>query len=96
MCVSVTFTIRIPRKLAERMKKFKEINWSEVVRKSIEEYLKKLEEARTVVDASELVEELLSHGVDPKDLEPRSYEEEVKYYRIMGEREWRRLSTTRA
>jgi len=78
------------------MKKFKEINWSEVVRKSIEEYLRKLEEARTVVDASELVEELLSHGVDPKDLEPRSYEEEVKYYRIMGDREWRRLSTTRA
>ena len=94
--MSVTFTIRIPRKLAERMKKFKEINWSEVVRKSIEEYLRKLEEARTVVDASELVEELLSHGVDPKDLEPRRYEEEVKYYRIMGEREWRRLSTTRA
>ncbi|RLG75555.1 MAG: hypothetical protein DRO14_04465 [Thermoprotei archaeon] len=94
--MSVTFTIRIPRKLAERMKKFKEINWSEVVRKSIEEYLRKLEEARTVVDASELVEELLSHGVDPKDLEPRSYEEEVKYYRIMGDREWRRLSTTRA
>ena len=94
--MSVTFTIRIPRKLAERMRKFKEINWSEVVRKSIEEYLKKLEEARTVVDASELVEELLSHGVDPKDLEPRSYEEEVKYYRIMGDREWRRLSTTRA
>ena len=76
------------------MKKFKEINWSEVVRRSIEEYLKKLEEARTVVDASELVEELLSQGVDPKDLEPRNYEEEVKYYRIMGERGWRRLSTT--
>ena len=94
--MSVTFTIRIPRKLAEKMKKFKEINWSEVVRRGIEEYLKKLEEARTVVDASELVEELLSQGVDPKDLEPRSYEEEVRYYSIMGEREWRRLSTTRA
>ena len=94
--MSVSFTVCIPRRLAERMKKFKEINWSEVVRRSIEEYLKKLEEARTVVDASELVEELLSQGVDPKDLEPKSYEEEVRYYRVMGGREWRRLSTTQA
>ncbi|MCE4599762.1 MAG: hypothetical protein F7C81_06155 [Desulfurococcales archaeon] len=93
--MSVTFTIRIPRKLAEKMKKYREINWSEVIRRSIEEYLEKLEELRTIVDARELLEELLAQGVDPKDLEPRSYEEEMEYYRVIGEREWKRLSMTR-
>ena len=93
--MSVTFTIRIPRKLAEKMKKYREINWSEVIRRSIEEYLEKLEEMRTIVDARELLEELLAQGVDPKDLEPRSYEEEMEYYRVIGEREWKRLSMTR-
>jgi len=92
--MSVTFTIRIPRKLAEKMKKYREINWSEVVRRSIEEYLEKLEEARTIVDAHELLEELVAQGIDPKDLEPKSYEEEMKYYRALGEREWKRLSMT--
>ena len=96
MYVSVTFTVRIPRRLAEKMKRYKEINWSEVVRKSIEEYLRKLEETKTVVDADEVLEEVTALGVDPKDLEPRSYDEEVKYYRLMGEREWKRLSTTLA
>ena len=89
--MSVTFTIRIPHKLAEKMKKFREINWSEVVRRSIEEYLEKLEEARTIVDAHELLEELVVQGIDPKDLEPKSYEEEMKYYRALGERKWKRL-----
>ena len=94
--MSVTFTIRIPRELAEKMRKYREINWSEVIRRSIEEYLERLEEMRTVVDARELLEKLLAEGVDPKDLEPMSYEEEVKYYRVIGEGEWKRLSTTRA
>lgn len=95
MCVSVTFTIRIPRRLAEKMKKYREINWSEVIRRSIEEYLERLEEMRTIVDARELLEELLAQGIDPRDLEPRSYEEEMEYYRVIGEGEWKRLSTTR-
>jgi len=94
--VSVTFTIRIPRRLAEKMKKYREINWSEVIRRSIEEYLEKLEETRTIIDARELLEELMAQGIDPKDLEPKSYEEEMKYYRVIGEREWKRLSTTQA
>ncbi len=94
--MSVTFTVRIPRKLMEKMKKYREINWSEVVRKSIEEYLRKLEETQTIVDAKELLEELLAQGVDPRDLEPRDYEEEIKYYRLIGEREWKRFSMIQA
>ncbi len=94
--MSVTFTIRIPRKLAEKMKKHREINWSEVIRRSIEEYLKKLEEVRTIVDARELLDELIAQGINPKDLEPKSYEEEIKYFRDIGEGEWKRLSMTQA
>ena len=94
--MSVTFTMRIPRKLAEKMRKYKEINWSEVIRRSIKEYLEKLEETRTIVDAHELLEELIVQGIDSKDLEPKGYEEEMKYYRAIGEKEWKRLSTTQA
>jgi len=75
------------------MKKYREINWSEVVRRSIEEYLEKLEETRIIVDAHELLEDLIDQGVNPEDLEPKSYDEEIKYYHVLGEREWKRLST---
>ena len=37
--MSVSFTVRISRELYEKMKRFREINWSEVVRKAIEEYI---------------------------------------------------------
>jgi Arc/MetJ-type ribon-helix-helix transcriptional regulator len=94
--VSVTFTVRIPRKLAEKMRRYSEINWSEVVRRSIEEYLEKLEEARTVVASAELLEELREEGLDPSLLEPLPAEREAQLYRRVGEAEWKRLSTTQA
>ena len=94
--MSVTFTVRIPRKLAERMKKHREINWSEVVRRSIEEYLDRLEEARTRVPAAEILEQLEELGVDPAQLEPLEPEREKELYQEMVRREWRRLSTTQA
>ena len=40
------------------MKKCSEIKWSEVVRKAIVDYLRKLEESRTEVSTNELLEEL--------------------------------------
>lgn len=94
--MSVTFTVRIPRRLAEKMKRYSEINWSEVVRKSIEEYIERLEESRTVVRASELLEDLVEEGLDPSLLKPFDAETEEKLYREMGGAEWRRLSTIRA
>mgnify|MGYP000427393740 CR=1 FL=1 len=33
-------TIRIPRELKEKMKKYREINWSEVVRRALEERIR--------------------------------------------------------
>jgi len=94
--VSVTFTVRIPRRLAEKMKRHSEINWSEVVRKSIEEYLERLEEAKTRVTAAELLEELREMGLDEEQLEPLGPDRERKLYEEMVKKEWKRLSMTRA
>ena len=97
VCMSVNITVRIPRGLAERMKKHKEINWSEVVRRSIEEYLRRLEEVKRLETPAELLEELHGLGVGVEDLEPLPPDTEEKYYREMVAEEWRRVrSTTRA
>ena len=94
--MSVTFTVRIPKRLAEKMKRHSEINWSEVVRKSIEEYLERLEEAKTRVSAAELLEELGKMGLDEEQLEPLGPDRERKLYEEMVKKEWKRLSMTRA
>ncbi len=94
--MSVTFTVRIPRRLAEKMKRHSEINWSEVVRKSIEDYLERLEEAKTRVSAAEVLEELREMGLDEAQLEPLELAEERKLYEEMVKREWKRLSMIRA
>jgi len=78
------------------MRKYREINWSEVVRRSIEEYIERLEEARTRVPASEVLEELVEQGVDASLLAPLGAGEEERMYREMVKREWKRLSTTQA
>ena len=97
VCMSVNITVRIPRRLAERMKKHREINWSEVVRRSIEEYLRRLDEARRLETPGELLEELHRLGVGPEDLEPLPPGAEEEYYEKMVAEEWRRVrSTTQA
>ncbi|MCC6003856.1 MAG: hypothetical protein LM590_05890 [Thermofilum sp.] len=88
--MSVNFTVRIPKKLAERMRKHSEVNWSEVIRRSIEEHLRMLEEIKYREYSRELVERL---GVLIDDLKPMSADEEMKLYEMMREREWKRLSS---
>lgn len=44
LCLS-RLTVRIPRELKERMDRFSHVNWSEVVRRALEERVRK-EEAR--------------------------------------------------
>ena len=78
----------------EKMRKYREINWSEVVRKSIEEYLQRLEETRTVESPAELLKELREAGVSPSDLKPLPPSEEEKLQREMVRREWQRLDYT--
>ncbi|MGY0287755.1 MAG: hypothetical protein DSO07_03440 [Thermoproteota archaeon] len=80
--MSVNFTVRIPKKLAERMRKHSEVDWSEVVRRSIEEHLRMLEEIKYREHSSELVERL---GVSIDDLRPMSADEEMKLYKMVRE-----------
>ena len=94
--MSVSFTVRLPRELAERMRRHREVNWSEVVRRAIEEYLEALEGGRRVEPASELLRVLAGRGVGAGDLEPLAPGDEERMYAEMVRREWRRLSTTRA
>lgn len=104
--MSATITVRVPRELAERMRRHREVNWSEVVRRSIEEYLERLEEARGEEPGAALAARLLEMGLAEEDLEPLEPEREEEQQRLLGEAEWRRLehlqglekkgSTTRA
>jgi len=85
------FSVRIPKKLYEKMKRFKEINWSEVVRKAIEEYIEKLEETRLKETSTELLRKL---GLSPSELEVLEEPREWDYYRRMVEEEWKRTKFT--
>jgi Arc/MetJ-type ribon-helix-helix transcriptional regulator len=92
--VSVNFTVRIPRQLYERMKEHREVNWSEVIRRAIEEYLRRLEETETSIPSERLVEELLKMGLKPDMLKPLSPEDEERLYRDLRERTWERVRST--
>ena len=50
-------TIRVPDDLKEEMDDHPEINWSEVARRSMREYLRKLRVAEEIVSESQLTEE---------------------------------------
>ena len=76
------------------MKLFREVNWSEVVRKAIEEYIRRLEEGEKIVPAEALMEEIMRMGVSPSDLEPMSGETEEHLYRSLREKKWRRVEST--
>ena len=92
--MSVNFTVRLPRKLYERMKKHREINWSVVVRRSIEEYLGRIKGSIVEESTESILEELLKRGVTLEDLKPLSPEEEEKLYRELRDRTWERTRST--
>jgi Arc/MetJ-type ribon-helix-helix transcriptional regulator len=81
--MSVNFTVRLPKELAEKMKRCREINWSEVMRTAIEEYLRKLEELRTEESSSEILERLRKLGVSREDLQLMSLEVEKKLHETL-------------
>jgi hypothetical protein len=41
--ISVVVCVRIPRELRERMRRLKDVNWSDVIRRSIEETVSRYE-----------------------------------------------------
>ena len=92
--MSVNFTVRVPRKLYERMKRHSEVNWSEVVRRAIEECLEKLEGSELTALSEKVIKELLKMGISPSSLGPLSPEEEEKLYKELRERTWERIRYT--
>ena len=87
-------TLSIPDEIYRKMKKYSEIKWSEVVRKAIIDYLKKLEESRTEISTRELLKEL---GNDfKKSLDELDFEKVIEGYKKMRDAEWKRISTIRA
>ncbi|TFG26433.1 hypothetical protein EU527_19735 [Candidatus Thorarchaeota archaeon] len=84
-------TLSIPDDIRERMRKYPEIKWSEVVRRAILEYLDELMGSETH-DSSYYAELAKRIGVRLDDI---SIDEAEKHYKKMRDLEWRRHSTTR-
>ncbi len=85
-------TLSMPNDVYMKMRMHKEIRWSEVVRRAIIEYIKKLEEKGFEITTKELLEEL---GDDFREtLSELSFENAVKGYEKMRNAEWKRVSTT--
>ncbi len=85
-------TLSIPNEVYASMKTHKEIRWSEVVRRAIVEYMKKLEEKSWGITTRDILEEL---GDDfRKTLSELSFEKAAKGYEKMRDAEWKRVSTT--
>jgi len=84
-------TLSIPDEIYRKMKKYSEIKWSEVVRKAIVDYLKKLEESKTEISTKELLEELSDDF--KKCLDELDFEKALEGYKKMRDGEWKRIST---
>ena len=86
-------TLSLPDDIHKKMKKYSEIKWSEVVRKAIVDYIRKLEESRVEVTTKELLDDL---GDDfKKSLDELEFEKALEGYKKMRDAEWERTSTTR-
>ena len=85
-------TISIPPELCEKMKKHVEIKWSEVVRKSIADYINKMEIVDGgVVTSSKLAIMLKNSNLDVADI---NLDKATEQYEKGRKLEWKRLSTT--
>jgi len=86
-------TLSIPEDVYERMKKYREVKWSEVVRKAIVKYLKWLEEGGLEETTAELLDEL---GDEFREsLKKLSLEDALSGYEKIRDAEWKRTSMTR-
>lgn len=92
--VMPNITLSIPEDVYKRMKKYREVKWSEVVRKAIVEYLKRLEEGGFEETTGELLDEL-GEGFK-ESLKKLSFEDALSGYEKMRDAEWKRSSMTRA
>jgi hypothetical protein len=91
MCM-VNITISIPQELCEKMKRYSEVKWSEVVRKALIEYIGRLEIVESGVVPSEKLAAMLRDS--NLDVSCVDLEKAVEYFEKGRKLEWKRLSTT--
>lgn len=85
-------TISIPSELCKKMKRHAEVKWSEVVRKSIADYINKMEIVEGgVVPSSKLAIMLKDANLDLADI---ALDKATEQYEKGRKLEWTRLSTT--
>jgi hypothetical protein len=87
-------TLSVPEDIFQRMKRRRDVKWSEVAREAIIEKLERLEgpigfNART----SDLRKLMATSGVSLDDV---SVDDAIRYCKKMRELEWRRTSTIQA
>jgi len=87
-------TLFVPEEVYRRMKRRRDVKWSEVARQAIVERLEQVEgPVGFYVSATELGDMIAKAGVD---LQKVSIDEAVQHYRKMSESEWQRTSTIQA
>ena len=90
MCM-VNITISIPQELSDKMKRYSEVKWSEVVRKALSNHVERLEIVEGgVVPMRKLAKKLKDSGVDVSSID---LDKAIEYYEEGRKLEWKRLST---
>jgi predicted CopG family antitoxin len=88
----VNITISIPQELYDKMKRYSEVRWSEVVRKALTEYVGRLEIVEGGIVSSEKLSEMLKEA--DLDVSCVDLDKAVEFYEKGRKLEWKRLSTT--
>jgi DUF438 domain-containing protein len=88
----VNVTISIPQELYDKMKRFSEVRWSEVVRKALYDYIGRLEIVEGGVVSSEKLAAMLKDV--NLDVSCVDLDKAIEFYEKGRKLEWKRLSTT--
>ena len=87
-------TLSVPEEVYRRMKRRRDVKWSEVARQAIVERLERLEgPVGFSAPSSELARLIVKSGVN---LDEISVDDAIRYYKKMRELEWQRVSTIQA
>jgi hypothetical protein len=87
-------TLSVPEELYRRMKRRRDVKWSEVARQAIVERLERLEgPVGFSAPSAELARLIVKSGVN---LDEISVDDAIRYYKKMRELEWQRISTIQA
>jgi hypothetical protein len=88
----MNITLSIPDDIYIKMKKYREIRWSEVARQAIIRYIEKLEKGGLETTTKEILEEM---GEEFKNsLKELSFEKAVEGYEKTRDAEWKRTYMT--